>query len=43
MSAFHNPVLLEETLALLVKEIDGIYIDSTFGGGGHSFSFLKKI
>ncbi|XMD33421.1 MAG: 16S rRNA (cytosine(1402)-N(4))-methyltransferase RsmH [Candidatus Karelsulcia muelleri] len=43
MSAFHNPVLLEETLALLVKEIDGIYIDSTFGGGGHSFSFLNKI
>ncbi|WP_110480683.1 16S rRNA (cytosine(1402)-N(4))-methyltransferase RsmH [Candidatus Karelsulcia muelleri] len=43
MSAFHNPVLLEETLALLVKEIDGIYIDSTFGGGGHSFSVLKKI
>ncbi|MGP1946191.1 MAG: ABC transporter permease, partial [Arsenophonus sp. ER-LPS3-MAG3] len=34
---------IAETLALLVKEIDGIYIDSTFGGGGHSFSFLKKI
>ncbi len=43
MYEYHNPVLLDETLTLLVKEIDGIYIDTTFGGGGHSFSLLKKL
>ena len=39
----HNPVLLQESINLLVNNKDGIYIDGTFGGGGHSKHILKKI
>ena len=39
----HKPVLFEETIeALNIKE-DGIYIDGTMGGGGHSEAILKKL
>ena len=34
-SGYHVPVLLNETLSLLVTNKDGIYIDGTLGGGGH--------
>ena len=35
MSEYHTPVLLNESVdALSIKE-DGIYVDATFGGGGH--------
>ena len=40
---YHNPVLLKETVdGLQVKE-DGIYVDVTFGGGGHSKEILKRL
>ena len=40
---YHNPVLLTETVdGLKVKE-DGIYVDVTFGGGGHSKEILKRL
>ncbi|WP_291968036.1 16S rRNA (cytosine(1402)-N(4))-methyltransferase RsmH [Maribacter sp.] len=40
---YHNPVLLKETVdGLNIKE-DGIYIDVTFGGGGHSKEILKRL
>ena len=40
---YHNPVLLHESVdALSVKE-DGVYVDVTFGGGGHSREILKKL
>ena len=39
----HNPVLLQESINLLVNNKDGIYLDGTFGGGGHSKYILKKI
>ena len=39
----HNPVLLQESINLLVNNKDGIYLDGTFGGGGHSKHILKKI
>lgn len=40
---YHNPVLLKESVdALNVKE-DGIYIDVTFGGGGHSREILSRL
>ena len=39
----HNPVLLKESINLLVNNKDGIYLDGTFGGGGHSKHILKKI
>ncbi|WP_375323134.1 16S rRNA (cytosine(1402)-N(4))-methyltransferase RsmH [Candidatus Karelsulcia muelleri] len=43
MNEYHIPVLLDEILSFLVKEKNGIYIDTTFGGGGHSFSLLNKL
>jgi len=40
---YHIPALLEETLALLQVKPDGIYVDCTGGGGGHSMEILKRI
>lgn len=41
--SYHNPVLLKESVdALDIKE-DGIYIDVTFGGGGHSREILSRL
>lgn len=42
-SAYHQPVLLEETLSALRIKPDEIYVDTTFGGGGHSRAILKKL
>lgn len=40
---YHNPVLLQETVdGLNIKE-DGVYVDVTFGGGGHSKEILKRL
>ena len=39
----HFPVLLEESVDFLLNDIDGHYIDCTFGRGGHSELILKKI
>ncbi|PKV65657.1 16S rRNA (cytosine1402-N4)-methyltransferase [Polaribacter sp. Hel1_33_96] len=40
---YHNPVLLQESIdALAIKE-DGVYVDVTFGGGGHSREILKRL
>lgn len=40
---YHNPVLLEETVKGLNIKPDGIYVDVTFGGGGHSKEILKHL
>lgn len=40
---YHIPALLEETIKLLDIKADGIYIDATFGGGGHSREILKAL
>lgn len=40
---YHNPVLLQQSVDDLVTNPDGIYVDCTFGGGGHSKEILKKL
>jgi 16S rRNA (cytosine1402-N4)-methyltransferase len=43
MPVYHVPVLYEETLEALHIQPNGIYIDCTFGGGGHSAGILSKL
>ena len=43
MSQYHTPVLLEESVDLLVVDPAGTYVDLTFGGGGHSRRILEKL
>ena len=43
MAFSHIPVLLNETLAGLNINPDGIYVDATFGRGGHSREILKRL
>ena len=40
---YHKPVLLTESIEGLNIKPDGIYVDVTFGGGGHSKEILKKL
>jgi 16S rRNA (cytosine1402-N4)-methyltransferase len=40
---YHNPVLLNECIQGLSIKPEGIYVDVTFGGGGHSKSILSKL
>lgn len=39
----HKPVLLEESVTALVVDPDGLYIDGTFGRGGHSRAILARL
>lgn len=40
---YHQPVLLKECLDGLRIKPDGVYVDVTFGGGGHSKAILEKL
>ncbi len=40
---YHNPVLLKESVDGLAIKENGIYVDVTFGGGGHSKEILKRL
>ena len=42
-TAYHNPVLLEESVSGLDIKKNGIYVDATFGGGGHSIEILNRL
>ena len=43
MSEYHNPVLLKETVDGLAIKPDGVYVDVTFGGGGHSREIMSRL
>lgn len=43
MTEYHNPVLLHDTVNGLAIKEDGVYVDVTFGGGGHSKEILKRL
>lgn len=40
---YHRPVLLKESVDALVHNPDGVYVDVTFGGGGHSREILSRL
>ena len=40
---YHIPALLEQTIEGLHIKTDGIYVDATFGGGGHSRAILEQL
>ena len=40
---YHEPVLLEESIGALNISAGGVYVDATFGGGGHSRELLKQL
>jgi 16S rRNA (cytosine1402-N4)-methyltransferase len=43
MSTYHEPVLAEESLALLITDRDGTYVDGTVGGGGHAEKICEHL
>lgn len=42
-SVYHIPALLHESMDGLAIKRDGIYVDATFGGGGHSRAILERL
>jgi len=43
MMVYHVPALLEESIGGLNIKPDGIYVDATYGGGGHSKEILRRL
>ena len=43
MEIYHNSVLTEEVIKGLQIYPSGVYVDVTYGGGGHSRAILKKL
>jgi len=41
--SYHKPVMLSECLEALNIDPEGVYVDATFGGGGHSLPLLEKL
>ena len=42
-TSYHDPVLLQPSVAALVTDPKGVYVDATFGGGGHSQEILDQL
>jgi 16S rRNA (cytosine1402-N4)-methyltransferase len=42
-TGYHNPVMLTECIEALNIQPDGVYVDATFGGGGHSIKILDHL
>ena len=42
-TGYHIPVLLKECIHALNIKPDGVYVDCTFGGGGHSRAILAQL
>ena len=42
-SNYHDPVLLLPSVTALIIDPDGVYVDATFGGGGHSQEILNQL
>ncbi|MCW0522868.1 16S rRNA (cytosine(1402)-N(4))-methyltransferase RsmH [Riemerella anatipestifer] len=40
---YHQSVLLKESVDALVQNADGVYVDCTFGGGGHSREIISRL
>lgn len=43
MNEYHIPVMLQESIEALDIKPDGVYVDTTFGGGSHSQEILKNL
>ena len=43
MNIYHKPVMLQECIEGLNIDPEGIYVDVTFGGGGHSLKILENL
>lgn len=43
MNEYHIPVMLQESIEALEIKPDGVYVDTTFGGGSHSREVLKRL
>lgn len=43
VASYHTPVLLREALQYLLIDRQGIYVDATLGGGGHSEAILRQL
>lgn len=42
-NAYHNPVLFQASIDGLISNVNGMYVDATFGGGGHSRGVLSNL